>query len=832
MYIISPEAHAYNGYILNTKDVNVKTLVIVESPAKAKTISRYLEDDYIVKASVGHIRDLPSSTIGVDVKNDFAVRYITMPGKEKVVKELKTAADKADNILLATDPDREGEAIAWHLATILNLDPAADIRIAFNEISSKAVKEALSASRPLNMDLIDSQQSRRILDRLVGYELSPLLWNKVRKGLSAGRVQSVATRLIVMREREISAFIPEEYWLLAAFLKTGAEDDAFRTLYHGEKTGGRVRRVKLTNKEQVDQLLAELKSSTFVVDEVKRGTKKRRPYAPFTTSSLQQEASRYLGMSSARTMRVAQQLYEGVELPGAGATALVSYIRTDSVRVAPSAIAEIRDVIAKEFGDDYLPAKPNYYSKGKKAQDAHEAIRPIHFDLDPESVKDKLTHDQYRLYKMIWERFVSSQMKEAVLDTIRADVLAGTHLFRATGEQIKFPGWLKVYSYASGVSKTKKEDDDSVNFLPALNEGDNLELDRLEPEQKFTQPPARYTEASLIKEMEELGIGRPSTYAPTISTIQNRGYVEKEKSSLHPTDLGILVTEMLEENFDEIVDTDFTADLEEQLDSVESGEKEGLEILNEFYPPFHEKVKAAEKNIEKVKIVDEPTGRTCPECEKGELVIKEGRYGKFIACNRYPDCEYKENIDIVAPGECPVCGSGLLEKKTRKGRRRKFYVCDKKGKDPECPFISWDLPIEGKSCPTCGGYMVQKRFRGRTYEQCGDSECPSNVKKTKTEKKSEASAKKPTEKKSETSAKKSTEEKPEVPAEVMSKETSKEKPEEKTKAALKESTAKKAKASAKKPTEKKSETSAKKSAEEKSEVPAKDTSKDISKEEE
>lgn len=709
----------------------MKTLIIVESPAKAKTISRYLDDDYVVKASVGHIRDLPSSTMGVDVNNDFAVRYITMPGKEKVVRELKTAAEKADNILLATDPDREGEAIAWHLSTILNLDPDSNIRIAFNEISSKAVKEALNASRPINLDLVDSQQSRRILDRLVGYELSPLLWSKIRKGLSAGRVQSVATRLIVMREREISAFVPEEYWLLAAFLKVDPKDEAFRTLYHGEKSGSRVRRVKLTNKEEVDELLAELKNLPFIVDTVKRGTKKRRPYAPFTTSSLQQEASRYLGMSSSRTMRVAQQLYEGVDLPGAGATALVSYIRTDSVRVSPTAVTEIREVIAKKFGPDYLPAKPNYYSKGKKAQDAHEAIRPIHFDLDPESVRDKLTHDQYRLYKMIWERFVSSQMKEAVLDTIRADVLAGTHIFRATGEKIKFSGWLKVYSYASGVSKSKSEDDDSVNFLPDFNEGDELKLDRLESEQKFTQPPARYTEASLIKEMEELGIGRPSTYAPTISTIQNRGYVEKEKASLHPTDLGTLVTEMLEENFDEIVDTDFTADMEKQLDSVEAGEKEGLEILNKFYPPFHDKIKAAEKNIEKIEIVDEPTGRTCPECGKGELVIKDGRFGKFIACNLYPDCDYKENIDIVAPGKCPVCGSGLLEKKTRKSRRRKFYVCDKKGKDPECPFISWDLPLEGKTCPTCDGYMVQKHFRGRSYEQCGDPECPSNVKKAK-----------------------------------------------------------------------------------------------------
>jgi DNA topoisomerase-1 len=715
------------------KDRIVKTLVIVESPAKARTISRYLDSNYIVKASVGHIRDLPSSTMGVNVKDNFSVRYITMPGKEKIIKELKTAAAQADRILLATDPDREGEAIAWHLANVLDLDQTEQIRISFNEISNRAIKEAIDTARPLDKNLIDSQQSRRILDRLVGYELSPLLWKKVRKGLSAGRVQSVATRLIVMREREITAFIPEEYWLLTAFLQRDKEDP-FGALYHGEIINSRVRRVKLSDKAKVDALVAELKTLPFAVDSIKRGQRKKRPYAPFTTSSLQQEASRVLGMSSSRTMSVAQQLYEGVNLPGSGATALVTYIRTDSVRVSAAAVSEVRDLIAKAYGKEYLPVKPNFYQKGKQAQDAHEAIRPIHFDLDPEVVKDKLSRDQYRLYKLIWERFISSQMSEGIFDTISADILAGTHLFRVQGEQMKFPGWLKAYSYAGGASKATAADNETkINVLPSLNVGDQLKLERLQPEQKYTQPPARYTEASLIKAMEELGIGRPSTYAPTISTILARNYVEKEKTNLHPTELGILVTELLEENFQDIVDTEFTADLEKQLDAVEAGEIQGIEILNNFYSPFHTSVKTAEKNIEKVTVVEEPTGRNCPQCNKGELVIKEGRYGKFIACNRYPDCDYRESIDIVAPGSCPLCGSGLLEKRTRKGRRRKFYVCDKKGTDPDCPFISWDLPVEGKKCSECGGYIVSKRYRGRSYERCGDPKCPSNKKKSKTD---------------------------------------------------------------------------------------------------
>jgi len=716
-----------------------KTLVIVESPAKAKTIGRYLGNDYRITASVGHIRDLPSSSLGVDVANDFKPRYITMKGKEKVIRELKDMAEQSDQILLATDPDREGEAIAWHIANVLKLDVNEPIRIFFNEITEQAVKAAVKEPRPIDLDLVNSQQARRILDRLVGYELSPLLWKKIRKGLSAGRVQSVATRMIVEREREIDAFVPEEYHLLTALLsKSGDLGNTFRSRYFGEKRTTKAEKVRLSNAEEVAELLADIKGKPFTVGTVKRGTRRKQPYAPFTTSTLQQDASRVHGFTSRRTMSIAQQLYEGIDLPGLGATALVTYIRTDSVRVSQEALNESRELILQRFGSEYLPKSPRLYRNRNSAQDAHEAIRPAHFNLPPSEIRDLVSHDQYRLYKLIWDRFMASQMAAAVIDTLSVDILAGTHLFRTKGETIKFPGYLVLYGQQAEVQpdpedkkETDKNDEESSNErLPELTEGEVLHLHSLTPEQKFTQPPARYTEATLIKAMEEQGIGRPSTYAPTISTIQDRQYVEKERKFLVPTELGKVVTGMLEEHFDNIVDLKFTAQMEKELDTVESGELDWVSLLQKFYPPFHERVEKANEQQERIKLTVVSTGEICPECKEGELVIKEGRYGKFVACSRYPDCKFTKNVETPVNGKCPLCGSGLLKLRSRK-YKRDFFTCDKKGSDPECKFISWDLPIEGKTCETCGSYMVSRRFRGRAYPRCGNRDCPTNKRKTK-----------------------------------------------------------------------------------------------------
>ena len=713
-----------------------KTLLIVESPAKARTIGRYLGGDYRIAASVGHIRDLPSATMGVDVRRNFKPTYITMKGKEKVIRELKDLASSSDRILLATDPDREGEAIAWHIAAILGLDPAAPNRVTFNEITENAVKKAVTNPRPINMHLVDSQQARRILDRLVGYELSPLLWNKIRKGLSAGRVQSVATRVIVEREREIQAFVPEEYWLLTAQLakqpsQKGSES-AFRARYHGSILHGRLARHRLRNQQETDQIVRDTDGQAFSVRDIKKGSKARQPFAPFTTSTLQQEASRRLSFTSRRTMSVAQQLYEGVDLPGAGATALVTYIRTDSVRVSDDAAAEAKRWISEKYGDAYLPPSPRKYKNRNASQDAHEAIRPAHFDLDPESVQHSLSHEQYRLYKLIWDRFVSSQMASAQVDTVTVDVEAATHVFRAVGETIRFPGFLRVYAdVAEPDEEADPEADDGKEKIPELEKGEVLRLLSMKPEQKFTQPPPRYTEATLIKAMEEQGIGRPSTYAPTISTILDRKYVDKDKKYLFPTELGIIVTDLLIEHFGDIVDLRFTADMESKLDTVEEGAQDGVTVLQAFYTPFHEQIVKAGTAMEKVKLQTVLTGEKCPECKEGDLVIKEGRYGKFIACTNFPTCKYTRNQETTVDAICPLCGSGLLLKTSRKSRNRTFYTCDRKGQDPECPFINWDLPIPDQKCETCGSYMVMKSFRGKSYPRCGNRDCPTNARKPK-----------------------------------------------------------------------------------------------------
>lgn len=710
-----------------------KNLVIVESPAKAKTIGRYLGKEFRIAASVGHIRDLPSSTLGVDVQNGYRPRYISMKGKEKVIRELKEMAADAGRVYIATDPDREGEAIAWHLAQILKIDENSLCRISFNEITEHAVRNAVEHPRALDMNLVNSQQARRILDRLVGYELSPLLWKKIKKGLSAGRVQSVATRMIVEREREIQAFKPEEYWLITAWLHKTPADPLFRARYHGELADGKISKVKLGDQTMAETVVHDLQGRSFQVWQVKKGNRQRQPGPPFTTSTLQQEAARYLGFTSKKTMSIAQQLYEGVDLPGNGSVALVTYIRTDSVRVSAEAEQEARQHIDARFGETYLPKAPRRFKNRNSAQDAHEAIRPAHFDLVPDQIKDKLSFDQYRLYKLIWDKFIASQMAAASIDTVVADIAAGSHIFRATGETVRFPGFLAQYGVQLVDQEAEKESDEvdaTKEKLPELTQNDLLILDQLKPDQKFTQPPSRYTEATLIKAMEEQGIGRPSTYAPTISTIQERLYVEKDRKFLLPTELGKIVTGLLEEHFNHIVDLDFTAKMEADLDTVESGRQDWVGLLDQFYPAFHKLVLAAE-SLDRVKVAEVATGEKCPECQEGDLMIKEGRYGKFIACSRYPDCKYTRNVENAVKGKCPLCGSGLISRVSKKFKGSRFYMCDKQGSDPQCPFISWDLPIEGRTCDTCGSYMVWKHFKGRSFPKCGNKDCPTNQRKSK-----------------------------------------------------------------------------------------------------
>ncbi len=696
-----------------------KQLLIVESPSKAKTIGRYLGKDFRIAASVGHIRDLPASTIGVDVKRDFKPRYINMKGKDKVIRELKDLAKDADNILLATDPDREGEAIAWHLSTILKIDPQTPCRVTFNEITQKAVQEAIGKPRPIDMDLVDAQQARRVLDRLVGYELSPLLWKKIRKGLSAGRVQSVATKMLVDREREIEAFIPEEYWNIYAFLAKFEDPTEFRVKYHGELNGEKIKKQDVRSKEEADLILKDLLPERYEVYSLKKGQRKKNPFPPFTTSTLQQDASRRMGYSARRTMSIAQQLYEGVTVSGHGQTSLVTYIRTDSLRISEDALQEARTLITETYGEKYLPAKARYFKNKNAAQDAHEAIRPAHFDLTPEKVRNSLSPEQFRLYDLIWKRFMASQMSSAVLDTVALNVSNGSHIFRANGETIVFPGYLKAYDDLAGKSDDKER-------MPELTDGEKLKFIKLDPEQKFTQPPARYTEASLIKALEEDGIGRPSTYAPTISTVLSRRYAEKEQKSLVPTDLGKVVTELLEENFESIVDTKFTASMESRLDEVEEGGLEWKAVLRDFYPEFHSSVELAESTVEKIEMPEQKLDRKCPKCEEGDLLLKEGRYGKFIACSRFPDCDFTETFVVETGAHCPKCGSMVVERKSKRGRI--FYTCDKKGKDPECDFISWHLPIDNEFCEVCGTYMVLRRSRGQTFKACGNPECSTNKK--------------------------------------------------------------------------------------------------------
>lgn len=681
-------------------------LVIVESPAKAKTIKRYLGKRYQVKASMGHVRDLPKSQMGVDVDDHYKPRYITIRGKGTVLKDLKSAAKKAKKVYLAADPDREGEAIAWHLAHSLNIDDQSDCRVVFNEITKPAIQEAFKSPRKINMDLVDAQQARRILDRLVGYNISPLLWKKVKKGLSAGRVQSVALRLIIERENEIRSFVPEEYWSISGMFHVG--DETFEAFFYGLDG----KKTELKSKDDVAHVLERLTDPNFAVANVQKKERLRYPVAPFTTSTLQQEAVRKLNFRARKTMMIAQQLYEGVELGKQGNTGLITYMRTDSTRLSELARGEAKDYILNQFGENYIGKAPIRRKKAENAQDAHEAIRPTAAARTPKAIKDYLTRDQYRLYKLIWERFIASQMAPAVFDTIRADLVQNGVTFRASGSKVKFPGFMKLYKESPGSGKAAGTANQGDVALPDLSDGMTAVKEKTEPKQHFTQPPPRYSEASLVKTMEEIGIGRPSTYAPTIDTIQRRNYVTMEGKRFVPTELGEIVLKLIVEFFPEIINIDFTAQMETSLDEVEEGKKNWIAIVDNFYSEFSKRLSVAEKEMKDVVIKDEPAGIICEKCGH-EMVYKMGRYGKFLACSNFPDCRNTKPILKKTGVPCPKCGKGeVVERRSKK--RRIFYGCERY---PDCDFVSWDKPIPRK-CPKCGSYLVEKKEKKAKTVQC------------------------------------------------------------------------------------------------------------------
>ena len=688
-----------------------KKLVIVESPAKAKTIEKFLGKGYKVEASQGHVRDLPKSQLGVDPDHDFDMKYITIRGRGDILAKIKKEAKSASRVYLATDPDREGEAISWHLANTLGMDPSKPCRIEFHEITKKAVKEALEHPRPIDMDRVDAQQARRALDRLVGYKISPLLWAKVKKGLSAGRVQSVATRMVVDREQEIEAFIPEEYWdVTADFSARNAKGK--NMTYQAKLVSLDGKKVAIKNEAEALAAKESILKSKFSVKNLKEGEKLKKPQPPFTTSSLQQEASRKLNFSTAKTMQVVQQLYEGIDLGKAGTVGLVTYIRTDSVRVSEEAVTAARGFIQAQYGDEYCPETPNQYKGRKNAQDAHEAIRPTYIDQTPDAVKPFLTREQYNLYKLIYVRFLSSQMKPAVFQTLTLDIAGGNADMRYYGEHMTFAGYRAVY-----VESTDDEQEEPESILPVLKEADAVTFKKVDAAQHFTQPPARYTEASLVKALEEKGIGRPSTYAPTITTIISRGYVSREKKRLYPTELGRMITSMMMEYFGPIMDTAFTASLEDKLDMVEEGESQWRQILRDFYPPFEKMLHVAEDQIEKVEVKDEVSDVQCDKCG-AMMVYKMGRFGKFLACPNFPECRNAKPILTYIDAPCPKCGARLMEKTSKKNR--KFYGCERY---PECAFVSWEMPITEK-CPKCGSYMVKKRGKhGEEIHLCANETC-------------------------------------------------------------------------------------------------------------
>ena len=687
-------------------------LVIVESPAKAKTIGKFLGRGYKVEASQGHVRDLPKSQIGVDVENNFEPKYITIRGRGEILAKIRKEARSASKIYLATDPDREGEAISWHLANVLGIDETSACRIEFHEVTSKAVKAAVKNPRKIDMDLVNAQQARRVLDRLVGYKISPILWQKVKKGLSAGRVQSVATKIICDREAEIEAFIPEEYWTLSTAFKIGDAEVAARFTGMGDE------KQELKTREDADAIIAKCEGAKFSVGAIKRAERRRLPAPPFTTSNLQQEASRKLGFSTQKTMQIAQQLYEGVELAGEGSQGLVTYIRTDSTRIADEALEAVRALILESYGEAYLPEKANVYKTRKSAQDAHEAIRPTVVERRPESIKASLSRDQYRLYKLIYDRFVSSQMTPALYDTLAVDIDGDTGVrFHFNGQKLRFPGFTVVY-----VESVDDPQEETVNnSLPELSEGMAAIQGEMNAEQHFTQPPPRYTEASLVRTLEELGIGRPSTYSPTISTITGRrGYIAKENKRLIPTELGRIVNDLMCNNFPDIVDVAFTATMENELDDVEAGTADWRRIVADFYGPFEKDLEKAEASIEKVAIEDQVSDVPCEKCG-AMMVYKMSRYGRFLACPNFPACRHTLALPNNIGVPCPKCGGELLERISRKGR--KFYGCEKY---PECDFVSWDRPVADK-CPVCGSYMVLKHSRDNLYHVCANETCRHRV---------------------------------------------------------------------------------------------------------
>jgi DNA topoisomerase-1 len=681
-----------------------KSLVIVESPSKAKTIGKFLGSRYKVVASVGHVRDLPKSKLGINKENNFEPDYINIRGKGDVIKELRKEAKSANKIFLATDPDREGEAISWHIGNILGIDETSESRIEFNEITKDAIQKAVKNPRAINMSLVDAQQARRVLDRLVGYEISPLLWRKIRRGLSAGRVQSAALKIICDREREILAFVPEEYWSIMLKLHKETGDDKVFTAKLIEKSG---EKISIENKESADAVLAELASGNYSVSRVEQKERQRRAYAPFTTSTLQQDASAKLGFYTRRTMSIAQQLYEGIEIKGKGTIGLVSYIRTDSVRISAEAEKMVRDYIEQNFSKAYL-GNNVFSNKKKDVQDAHEAIRPSYVELTPESIKDSLSSDQYKLYKLIWSRFVASRMAPAVFDAVSADVANGEYIFRATGSQLKFDGFLKVYN-------TSFSDDDGEKMLPELIKDEPLAADEVLPEQNFTQPPARFTEASLVKELEDKDIGRPSTYSPIIATLLDRKYITREKRTLKPTDLGFVVTELLEKYFKEIVDTGFTASMEDKLDDVEVHGSDWHNVVSGFYSILADELVIADREIEKVEFADEVTDEVCELCGK-PMVIKHGRFGEFLACSGYPDCKNTKPIVKKVGVKCPQCGKDIVSRKSKKGRI--FYGCSGY---PDCKQVFWNKPVD-KKCPQCGSLMTEKKTKNGNYV-CSNAEC-------------------------------------------------------------------------------------------------------------